>query len=41
MHNGRRDILGGIGRAREVLRHVFMMSECSRQMCLAAFIDVN
>lgn len=41
MQNGRRHVLGVRGRAREVLRHVFMMSECSSQMCLAAFIDVN
>lgn len=41
MCNGREDICGVIVRAREVLRHVFMMSERGSQMCLAAFIDVN
>lgn len=39
MQNWERDVLGV--RAAEALRHVFMMSECSTQMCLAAFIDVN
>lgn len=42
-HGGMRDILGDgeKWRATEVQRHVFIMSECSSQMHLAAFIDVN
>lgn len=35
MHNVKRDIIEVRQRASEVLLHVFMMSECSSQMCLA------